>query len=334
MAVMKLLLCCYHNPNFRSLTEGMENGIRQLGHTLVSFDDRQHVIPGRIRKKIPWLHYVDLWFINKKFLSIARREKPDAAIVTGGHRITASTIRTLNREGIHTVLWTIDPPTNFAPILKAAPYYKRRFCQGSEAIELLGRIGLNDAQLLPMAYDPDMHKPVILTDDEKKRYGNDVVFVGSYYPNRGELFSALADFDLGIWGPGWDAVQETSRLRTCIRGGSVTPEEFVKIYCASKIVVVCHYQDGTTPCYQTSPKVFEIMACGTFLLVDNQRDVFALFEEGRHCATFSNTADLIQKATYYLSHDAERLRIAGCGREETLAKHSYAHRIQKIIGSL
>ena len=330
---MKILFSGYHNPKFLTITEYMEMAIEALGHELLIFDDRQHIIPGRIRARIEWLNKFDLNHINREMVSLALKTKPDIAIITGGHRITASTVRALKDNGICTVLWTIDSPLKFQPIIDVAPFYDHIFCQGTEAIELLDREGIEGAKWLPMACDPIEHRPVEISAEEKERYGDDVVFVGSYYPNRAELFENLADFDFGIWGPGWEKLEAKSKLRRRIKGSHTPPSEWLKIYSASKIVLVTHYQDPEKrfPVYQASPRVFETMACGAFAVSDNQRDVFSLFKDGEHLICFDNHGELIEKIKYYLDHSEERERIALQGREEVLKNHTYEHRIEKLL---
>jgi spore maturation protein CgeB len=73
------------------------------------------------------------------------------------------------------------------------------------------------------------------------------------------------------------------------------------------------------------------MACGAFVLSDNQRDVFSLFKAGEHLACFEGADDLLAKVKYYLAHEDERKAIADKGKREVLANHTYVHRIQEMI---
>jgi spore maturation protein CgeB len=330
---MKILFSGYHNPHFMTITEYMEGAIRALGHDLIVFDDRQHIIPGRMRQRIQWLQQYDLRHINKKIASLALERKPDIAIITGGHRITNQSVQALKNNGICTVLWTIDPPFNFQPIIDIAPLYDHIFCQGTEAVELLNCAGIAGAQWLPVACDQSVHNPVKLSPKEKKHYDNDVVFVGSYYPNRAELLERLVDFGLGIWGPGWEKLDGRSKLRGCIKGAHTPPSEWSKIYSASKIVLATHYRDPEVkfPVYQASPRIFEALACRAFVISDDQRDVFSLFKAEEHLSRFNDADELIEKIRYYLARPLEREEIAYQGRREVLSKHTYVNRIQKLL---
>ncbi|MFH1904707.1 MAG: glycosyltransferase [bacterium] len=328
---MKILFVSYHNPNFVTITEYAEKAIKDLGHTLISFDDRKFVFPGRLRNRLGFLQRFDLNNLNKRLVKTVCESMPDLLLVTGGHRIFTDTVEKIKNKGIKTALWTIDPPHNFQSIIKSAPYYDHIFCGGSEAMELLNKAGIKKTHWLPFACDSQLHKPVKLTHEEKQKYGSDIAFIGSYYPNRGEILSRLTDFNLAIWGPGWDRLSSNHPLRKHINCGQIKPDDWLKIYCASKIAVIIHYQDGKVPCYQASPKVYETLACKCFALVDNQKDVKTLFKDGKHLVIFKDTDDLKDKIKYYLEHPEEREKIAEEGHKEVIKKHTYVHRIKNLV---
>ena len=148
-----------------------------------------------------------------------------------------------------------------------------------------------------------------------------------------EHLAAQRVCDFALWGPGWDALPPTSPLRRHLRGLHTRPDEWLKIYSASKIVISAHYRDprGAIPVYQASPRVFEIMACGAFQLCDDQRDVFALFKDGHDLVKFTDAQDLVAKAQYYLEHSEERSAIAAQGRKTVLSRHTYQDRIRELL---
>jgi spore maturation protein CgeB len=333
---MKILLSGYHNPHYETVTEYMERALAMLGHDLSAFDDRCHLIPGTLRERSSLLLRLDLEWINRRLLAIARRSGVQAVLVTGGNRVLGRTVRRLRSHGMRTALWTTDPPIDFGPILQAAPDYDHIFCQGTEAVELLHSGGVAKARWLPVGCDPDRHRPAELNDTARRLYGSDVVFVGSHYPERETLFEALAGFDLAIWGPGWKGIRSGSPLKKCLRGEHTTPDEWRKIYSASRIVLATHYQDPQRrfPVHQASPRVFEVMACGGFLICDRQRDILELFREGEHLVTFRDAADLARKVHYYLDHPEERQDIARKGHEEAVSNHAYVRRLVELVGAV
>jgi len=72
---------------------------------------------------------------------------------------------------------------------------------------------------------------------------------------------------------------------------------------------------GRLPCYQAKPAGLRGAFLRAFLLVDRQRDVIALFEDGKHLVIFDDEKDLKDKVAYYLAHPAQRAEIASQGRE-------------------
>ena len=184
-----------------------------------------------------------------------------------------------------------------------------------------------------MACDPEVHRRVELSVEEKLKFGSDVVFVGFLLPPACRNASGGVASHPALWGPGWDVLPPTSPLRACIRGAHTQPDIWTKIYSASKIVLSIHYRDPENrfPVHQASPRVFEAMACGAFVLTDRQKDVLSLFKDGEHLVTFSDDVDLDRKIAYYLEHADERERIAAAGRQEVFKNHTYENRLRRLL---
>lgn len=330
MTTMKILVSGYHNPNFLTITEYIEGAVREMGHRVYVFDDRNHLFPTRLRSQVSLLNRISIQLINFSFMKTISRHKTDVAIVTGGNRILGNTIRKLTGNTT-SILWTTDAPVDFRNIWVSAKAYDNVFCQGTEAVELLAQQSV-EANWLPMACDPQKHKIIEISLEERSVFGNDIVFVGSYYPNRYALFKKLSGFDFGIWGPGWNKIESTE-LRSHLKGEHTRPSEWAKIYSASKIVLAPHYQDqgNEFPVFQASPRIFEAMACGAFVISDYQKDVFSLFKDGKHLVGFKTETELIDKINYYLEHSDERKKIAEQGRIEVLKNHKYVDRVEKLL---
>ncbi len=329
---MKIILSGYHNPHFMTVTEYAENAIRALSHDLVTFNDADFLIPGRIRSAFKPLADFDLKRLNNKLVGLNKLYKPDICIVCDGYRILPECVREIKRMGITAVLWTMDLPHDPQSFVRAAAEYDYIFCAGTEAIEILSKQNFTNLYWLPFACDTDFHRVVDVSPEDLRNFGGAISFVGSFYPNRMDILQGIADFDLGVWGPGWERVPQNSPLSKCVRkAGNIKPEDWVKIFCSSRINLTLHFQDGLVPCYQASPKVFEILSCRGFLLCDNQKDVVSLFEDGSHLIIFKDAADLRQKIKYYLDREEERRLISAQGYTEVVSKHTYVHRLRRMF---
>ena len=328
---IKLLLSTNRNPHFMTITEYTESALAKVCE-MSYFDNRNFVLPGSIRNRVSFLHAIDLARINRDLVKMAQKTRPDIFLEMGGHRILPETIKAIKRIGSTTALWTIDPPNDFHLIQKAAPQYDFVFCGGTEAMELLNGYNIKNIYWLPFACDPLYHKPVAVSQPEEERYGSDVVFVGSFYPNRARIFEEISDMGLAVWGPGWDAVPSSSPLKRCIRRAEgVTPEEWLKIYASSKMTLVVHRQKEGVLCYQASPRVYEALACKKMLLSDAQPDVTALFNDGQDLAIFKTPGHLRELIQFYINNPAQRERIAKSGQEKVLNNHTYDQRIRNML---
>ncbi len=328
---MNVLFCTNRNPHFPTITEYVEEALKSAGCSVTFFDDRRYILPGRLRKRFPVLEKLEIVRLNRLLFRRAVADNPDFVLVAGGHRVLSATVQRLKEKGLRTALWTIDPPIYFSPLIRSAPYYDHVFCGGTEAVEILKEHLDKPPVWLPFACDAKVHKPWAAEGHEKKGYAADLVFVGSYYPNRLELLEKLCGFNLVVRGPGWEQTPADSPLKEKIRPGWVAPEEWIRMFSLARIVVIIHYQDGRAPCYQASPKVYEALACSAFVLVDNQPDVFRVFRDAEHLVSFTDSEGLRRQAEYYLRRPEERGRISAQGRREVLANHTYRQRVEKIL---
>lgn len=77
-------------------------------------------------------------------------------------------------------------------------------------------------------------------------------------------------------------------------------------------------------------RIFDIMACGGFVLTNYQKELEDLFVIGTDIEVFHNTTELIAKCSYYLSHETERLNIAINGYRKVCSQHTYTNRIEQM----
>jgi len=286
---------------------------------------------------MPYLNKLDIKWMNNRLISTIKSFTPDLFLEAGGHRILPETIVKIKELGVKTALWTIDPPREFEHIIKVAPLYEFVFTGGSEAYKILSDFGVKNLFWLPFACDPDFHKPQTLTASEKRLYKCDVAFVGSIhpelYPFRVKILEKISDLNLGVWGPGAEKISVSSLLKKRIRGNKTTPDVWTKIYSQAKIVLCMHYKDPEEkiPCYQASPRVYEALACGSFLMVDEQSDVKKIFKDRKDLVIFRDANELKTLISYYLNRTEKRKTIAASGREKVLQKHTYEHRIKDLL---
>lgn len=78
-------------------------------------------------------------------------------------------------------------------------------------------------------------------------------------------------------------------------------------------------------------RVFDVPACGSFLLTDHQKSIEELFEVGKEVITYKDKKEIPEIVRYYLNHPDERKAVAGRGMERVLKEHTYKQRFNKLI---
>lgn len=78
-------------------------------------------------------------------------------------------------------------------------------------------------------------------------------------------------------------------------------------------------------------RVFDIMACGGFVLSDYQAEIPEIFNIGEHLEVYASQEELVEKCEYYFSHEKRRSEIAMAGFELIKEKHTYVQRLGEMI---
>lgn len=156
-----------------------------------------------------------------------------------------------------------------------------------------------------MACDPEIHKKL----DIPKKY--DIGFVG----RDAKKFARGRQLEL---------------LKAKYPCSFIGTEHFTKlaqVYSSSKIGF------NSSIANDINMRVFEIMACGCFLLTNYTRNngFGELFQDKKHLVTYRNDKELIELIEYYLNNDEEREKIAEEGCKLVINKHTYYHRVHAMF---
>jgi len=89
-----------------------------------------------------------------------------------------------------------------------------------------------------------------------------------------------------------------------------------------------------SPPAQIKGRIFEVPACGGFLLTERVRGLDRYYAEDREMVLFDTLPEMAEKAEYYLNHDAERAAIAQAGYERTLREHTYMLRLTEVFSRM
>lgn len=278
--------------------------------------------------------------LNVAFVKRAVEMNPELIFVGKGKELTPRSLREIKKWNT-SLLFNLNTDDFFAPrhmsntnrwLQKSIPIYHCLFYYKEYALrkEVLEH-GAQRVEHIPMSYDPDVHRPMEMTGEEKQKYAADIVFVGNPEAERiGTLEKiAKAGFGLKVYGPGWNKVQVSDTLRSCIVGRGVYAEEMAKVYCGAKVVLV-FFRRGDRDL--TNSRLFEVPAIGGFMLVERNEAVLRFFEEGKEAECFYNDEELLKKIQYYLAHEEEREKIRAAGHKRCVdSGYSFEGRAKRIL---
>ena len=131
-----------------------------------------------------------------------------------------------------------------------------------------------------------------------------------------------------LWGQRAYAGQLTQAYAgTSLDYRAETPE----VYAATPINLrICHPQLADSVPF----RVYDVLACGGFLLTEYRPALEKQFTIGRDLDAFRTPEELSEKIAYYLEHKPLRKDIATQGQQTVLQNHTYKHRINEIIQML
>ena len=156
---------------------------------------------------------------------------------------------------------------------------------------------------LPLAADPEKHK---LYPDERLEY--DVGFLGNdTYPRRKDL------------------LEKIGRRYNLLRSTSKPGEEWSRKLSGCKILFNCSMDNDL------NMRVFEAISIGRLLLTDKVEGQDDLLKDGEHYVSFKDWPDLDEKISFYLKNEEKRESLASAGAAFIRAKHTYQHRLEKIL---
>ncbi|MGK7345658.1 MAG: glycosyltransferase family protein [Candidatus Nitrospinota bacterium M3_3B_026] len=197
--------------------------------------------------------------------------------------------------------YLIDTHIHLEKHIQTAKMFDVVFLAQRAYIPNFSEAGVENVHWLPLACDPEIHGKI---DVEKK---HDVGFVGSLTDERRtRLLMRIAE-------------------RTRTRYDRLFLEDMARFFCQSRIVFNNAIKNDL------NMRVFEALCSGSMLLTDDADGLRDFFTDRESLVIYDdeNAAEL---AEYYIEHEKERERIAAAGRRAVLEKHTYAHRVDEMMG--
>lgn len=297
--------------------------------------------------------------LNESVIATAQEFRPDMVWADKQEFLRLETLDGLRKLGARLVHFTPDPYFTLSwkrtqlmdEAIKAFDVLV--YCKSYEKAEYesLGKLAI----YMPLGYCDEVHRPMPSTDP---KWSCRVGFLGGWEPRRERLLHAVAatNVDLKIWGGYWDFLNDGQRtlrrriilkqlaggakfsiqrdpiLAPALQGSEVYGDDYARALSGASIGLgflrkVCPDQHTT--------RTFEIPACGSMLLADRTMEHKELFAEGKEAEYFDGQAELLEKVTFYTTHDDARRKIADAGLQRCLSgRFSYVERMADVLANI
>lgn len=279
-------------------------------------------------------------FCNKNFrtnavLKAAEVFKPDCILFEIGFKPSYEGLMELKKNGNKIAgWWTMT--TNWINIEeRERTLYDAFFFFSEDFVPMAKDMGFN-AFYLPHAVNDYVFKLVELTQDEANSLSCDLVFVGAWQRPRQSVIEAISSLDINmrIYGPKWtkNSLFNPVILRA-IKGLWLYDDQLIKQYRAAKIVLNINSW-FTKKTHGINQRIFDVPACGAFLLTDYVKEIEAFFKLGEEIETYKTKEELTDKVNFYLRHDALRGKIAIKGYEKSKTLPTWRDRAKEMVKAL
>jgi hypothetical protein len=316
------------------------NALRRLGHRVEHLELRKLLPP------TPWIDRV-IWKLGGQFLSPwilrslpgkLKNRKFDLCHVDSGEIVTPGIIKLLRQHAAKIVNYNIDDPfgrrdiARFAAYRLSVPHYDLCVVVRSENVAEAERLGAKDVMRLYMSSDEVAHAPRRGTALDVERWHSEVLFVGTWFPERGPFLVELIDLGvpLTIRGANWQKAREWPVLKPYFKGGQLKGDDYaLALQCAK--VNLGLLSKGNRDLHTT--RSLEIPALGALLCAERTEEHLAMYREGEEALFWDSAAECAKVCLDVLRDDERRKRIAAAGLARSIVNgYNNESAMNAIIG--
>jgi len=296
---MNILLVCPMKDEQSGMF--LQNSLIQLKHRVAYFDWR-HIVEEKGVKNM-----------NKILIDSVEQLKPELILIIKGVGITGETIKRLKEKHKTNIVGWIFDVTLGGTFIKDVPQYINMIKEldtfytiDADAINELKKLKVN-AKWLTQGCFPKIHKEPVYNSIQQRKWGTDIVFlgsVGSIHLERDKFLKRLHDegYPYKIYGNVYyPKNQEPTWVKDHHTGYEAINEHHSLICATSKIIIGL---DGWTDRkYSWSFRLYKTLCANGFYLTKYTKGMEDIFKIGEHLDTFKTEEEMVKKIDYYLTHD-------------------------------
>jgi len=296
------------------------NALRRLGHDVKLIDPYSLVpfknIVGRL------IYYggglLIESYLKKKITPIIKKCSYDVIFVDNGEFIGCNLLSALREASNYIINYNNDDPfgtrdkKKWRLYLEAVPHYDLLAVVRPINVAEAYALGAKKVLQVFMAVD-ELDGPREITSQDRRRWSHEVLFIGTWMPERGQFFQELvkAGVPLTIYGNSWQKAPEWPTLKAVWQGPAIYGDDYLKALQVAKVSLGL-LSKGNRDLHTT--RTFEIPYCGGLLCAERTSEHLQLYQEDIEAVYWSDAAECIEKCNKLLNDDKLRADIAEKGR--------------------
>lgn len=279
---------------------------------------------------------------NKAITNRIDTFRPDILFVYKGVFVRPATLKYARERNCKLVLFypDVSMTVHGANIPACIPMYDLVFTTKTFGIaDMRETYGVKNTVFMPHGFDPDIHRPLTIGDEEMKIFGCDASFIGTWSPKKEQWLAHLKEtipsLDLKIWGDQWNKTTAES-IKTSIQGKPVVGDLYaLAIQCSTiNLGILSEQVSGASSGDLITSRTFHIPGASGFMLHERNEESLLYYTENEEAAFFDGPQELAEKVKCFLKNDAGRERIRIAGHRRAIAEHSLDARAKVIINRL
>lgn len=312
--------------------------LKRLGHDVVLIDPyslfpfRNFV--GRL------LYYVGAaWlesYLRYKITPIIRKYRFDVTFVDNGELVGCKVLSALRKVSPIIINYNNDDPfgmrdkNKWRLYLEAIPQYDLLAVVRQVNVAEAYSRGAKKVLQVFMAVD-ELDGPREITPQDRLRFPHEVLFIGTWMPERGPFLQELmlAGVPLAIYGNDWQKAPEWPALQAVWHGPAIYGDDYLKAIQLAKVSLGL-LSKGNRDLHTT--RTFEIPYCGGLLCAERTSEHVQLYQEDVEAVYWGDVTECIEKCQKLLNDDAMRDEIAEKGRIRCLRNSVFnENNLKKIL---
>jgi spore maturation protein CgeB len=314
------------------------NALRRLGHRVEHMDMRQ-LLP-----KTPWVDRIT-WHLGGNLLSpwlmggLSRKLAGcqfDVCYVDGGEWVTPRVISLLRRHAAKVINYSIDDPlgprdgARFKAFRQSLPHYDLIAVVRQENVTEAQALGAKNVIRVYRSADELSHAPRSLSVEDHQAWDCDVLFLGTWFPERGPFMLDLIrrGVPLTIRGSNWHKAPDWSQLKNHWKGDSIGGDDYAKaIQCAKVNLGLLSKENRDLH----TTRSLEIPALASLMCAERTSEHLAMYAEGQEALFWKDAEECAAMCRFALADDQRRQAIADAGHQRVIKNGHYNETIVASI---